>query len=96
MPQTKDWTKKRPDESFDEYLKRVSKRIKKNKTTDWDKVGRAATQIVKDIRRDKGKKKLKYTEEQWASKKPVKGLEESRENFGKRHREWLKKRPKFK
>ena len=54
MPQTKDWTKKRPDETFDEYLKRVSKKIKENKTTDWDKVGRAATQIVKDVRRDKG------------------------------------------
>ena len=54
MPQTKDWTTKRPDETFDEYLKRVSRRIKKNKTTDWDKIGRFATKFVKDVRRDKG------------------------------------------
>jgi len=54
MPQTKDWTTKRPDETFDEYLKRVSKRIKENKTTDWDKIGRFATKFVKDVRRDKG------------------------------------------
>ena len=54
MPQTKDWTTKRPDETFDEYLKRVSKRIKESKTTDWDKIGRFATKFVRDVRRDKG------------------------------------------
>ena len=53
MPQS-DWTKKRPGETFDEYLARVSKRIKENKTTDWDKIGRFATKFVKDVRRDKG------------------------------------------
>jgi len=53
MPQS-DWTKRREGESWDAYLKRVSTRIKKDKTTDWDKIGRVATQIVKDIRRDKG------------------------------------------
>jgi len=54
MPQTKDWTTKRPDETFDEYLKRVSKRIKESKTTDWDALGRFATRFVRDVRRDKG------------------------------------------
>jgi len=35
------------------------------------------------------------TMEQWAAQKPVRKLEESKKDFGKRHRAWLKRKPKI-
>lgn len=58
MPQEKEEEftgKRKPGESIDAFLKRVSAYIEKNKTTDWDKVGKFADKFVKDVRSDKGK-----------------------------------------
>lgn len=67
------------------------------KTTDaaekeMDKVGEEKSKEKPEV---KPEEKKVYTMEQWAMDRPVRGLEESKEVFGKRHRIWLKKRPKI-
>jgi hypothetical protein len=72
----------------EEVMKWKPKKTISEAEKEMDKVG-------EEKPKEKSGAKKVYTMEQWAGDRPVKGLEESKKDFGKRHRIWLKKRPKI-
>ena len=80
----------------EEVMKWKPKKTIPEAEKEMDKVGEEKPKEKPEVKPgEKPKEKKVYTMEQWAMDKPVRGLEEPKEVFGKRHRTWLKKRPKI-
>ena len=107
-PEKKPTLPKKPDEkSYPDPLKRFEalkkwreardKILGHEEVMEWKpkKTLDKADKEIQKVGEEKPKGK-KITHLEWIGKRPVKGLEESKKDFGKRLRDWRKREPKLK